>query len=953
MAGTPFNQARPFANPFDIYNDATSSNRNGSRLPQGGCNFVDITPGSMGARCGCRKFWTRPTIGIPMGTPTGDSSGWCMCSHHACYHEDGGAAAEQPVQRITAINQENERPKTGREPLSPMVDVPMQTPPAIPGLGLPSFSAGGVGAGPLSFIHESAGNAYNIHAPPAPHHQAPSLPDTMSMHDFIHTQHDPTHLPPIPAQCLLPSQTASTTSSSRAQYLRPFAGKGLNTLSGGLKNQYDPRQAIGRHPLAVQRDQTDTIPNSSFGLVDQRPETPTAGVAAQAEPLTAEKEPFPREALKNLTDAISGHDQRLDKLETGSFVGNAHDDCNEKHEHFDLRITDLEGQIDELQKLANDVESRKGDRNDDATQSVISVASDATTRPIHSHELFSQIESLKAQVSQLQSSMPSHIHTWVVEVVFLPFPLKRLWQDINQFKSDPAVSNDDWTQLPMTLSTGNSRSQSPIYGDWALPGHDAEWLLPKAVGDKSMTDKRLRSRGLIKTICVKGPDARSVQAALHSEFSNVFEEMQLLPRGFENDPRVARFHGLQSSWVPLRKIHKDSRLRFLSPAEMVTPALWDVPFLNSVMMRSSEPRLFVTHPDAYLQDYRAYEAGWTWQRVRELTRVYPDCAESSQVPEADALEEHWAWNDQLDEPPSANTSMNRRLQRRTSASPALAQFPMIERWRSQSPVVLHERTPRFHGRRGSLPPHIRTSSVPAVGGRPSPLDNQRRIASYGYSRRSSPAIRAPLSGGIMKNRHTRSPSHQRFTPRWTASPSPAPWGAQDRQPPRGTTPFAYATPYSNAPIQDTRGARSGSIVRFDAQHQYYDAQQPAADDDDEDEDFNDIGDEDYEDKDDDNEVEIKIYESDSESNMDDVPMATDAQLHGQQYDSQGYQIPEDEPWPGIEDVAHQSDGENVAPTVLDRQSQASHHSSVPSEYPSTQRVWPTNVNGFRIHEDQQ
>lgn len=959
MAGNLYHQPRPYANPFDIYTDSATPNRDLAPLPRGGCNYVDIGPGSIGTRCGCRKFWNRQTIRTP--APTSDPAGWCMCNHHACYHDDAGEQPQQqpqqqqPLPPPNALGQENQRPKTGREPLSPMLDIPMQVPPTVP--GFPSFGVGG-SAGPLSFINEYRGHASPAQPAPTPTPApAPSLPDTMSMADLVQSQYERTAFPPIPAQCLLPSQTASTTSSSRAQYLRPFAGKGLHTLGGGPPGPPGPPYQPSRqgHPYApTQRDLPDTAPNSILPQ-EQRPETPMTAFTTPAPPESrvVEREYMPREALKTLKDMVTGYGQRLDKLETGSFAGNAHDECSEKHEHFDLRITDLEGKIDELEKLANDVESRKGDRTDDATQSVASLASDATSRPTHSHELISQIESLKAQVSLLQSSLPSYSHAWEVEVVFLPFPLKKVWQDLNDFKSEPAVSNDDWTQLPMTMSNGISRSQSPMFGDWASPGHDAEWLLPKACGDKSVTDKRLRSRGLIKRVSVKGPDARSVQAAIHAEFANVFEEMRLLPRQHEHDPKIAKFHGLQSSWVPLRKIHKDSRLRFLSPAEMVTPALWDVPFLNAVMMRSSEPRLFVTHPDAYLQDYQAYHTGWTWQKVRELTRVYPDAAESSQVPEADALEEHWSWNDQLDEPPSANTSMSLRQQRRHSGSPALGQFPMIERWRSQSPVILRDRTPTFNGRRSSVPAHVRTSSVPAASRRPTPFD-QRRVASYGYSRTSTPAMRAPISGGIMKNRRTRSPSHARFTPRWTGSPSPMAWAGQDRQPPRGTTPFAYATPHSNAaPIPENRGTRSGSVVRFDAQHQYFDPEDIAVDDED------DENDEDYDEQDaefdDDGDVEIKIYESDSESNMDDVPMATDAQLNPQNYDSQGNRIHEDEPWPGIEDRAHESDSENIAPTLLaataDQGSQHSQQSSVPSEYPSTQRIWPGDTSGFLIHED--
>ncbi|KAJ9141669.1 hypothetical protein NKR23_g7683 [Pleurostoma richardsiae] len=68
-------------------------------------------------------------------------------------------------------------------------------------------------------------------------------------------------------------------------------------------------------------------------------------------------------------------------------------------------------------------------------------------------------------------------------------------------------------------------------------------------------------------------------------------------------------------------------------------------------------------------------------------------------------------------------------------------------------------------------------------------------------------------------------------------------------------------------------------------------------------------------------------------------------------------LPEDEPWPGIED--DMSDGENMDP--LDTDMDGSDSGSEPSEYPSTQRAWhvvdddnmddPGSNTGFKIHED--
>ncbi len=67
------------------------------------------------------------------------------------------------------------------------------------------------------------------------------MPDTMSWGNRA--------LPPIPSQCLLPSQQPpSTSSSSHARYMRPFSGKGLHTLSNACKL----REPLQEQPTAAQ-----------------------------------------------------------------------------------------------------------------------------------------------------------------------------------------------------------------------------------------------------------------------------------------------------------------------------------------------------------------------------------------------------------------------------------------------------------------------------------------------------------------------------------------------------------------------------------------------------------------------------------------------------------------------------------------------------------------------------
>jgi hypothetical protein len=586
-----------------------------------------------------------------------------------------------------------------------------------------------------------------------------------------------------------------------------------------------------------------------------------------------------------LADRLDTHEQRLDRLETNSFSVAGHEDCHDRHESIDLRVTDLECRVEEVEKMLNDngsvVSSRRGAKQDggadDATASVVSVSTNATVTAANRAEVYSQLQQLQAQVSQLQAAaMPSYTKPWELEVVFLPFPLKGIWLESREFpahRRSTGSNGDDWTQMPNTISRATPDPQSPKVPEWAGQGPESNWLLPRAFAAGRVIDQRLRSRGLIKTVLVRGADARSVQLAIHNAFEDVLRISANTDArsGFAPDYPLAEFLGLRQAWVPLRKLHKDSRLRFLSPAEMATPALWDFTFLVSsvVMKAAGVQRLYITQPEAYLQDhpvgYRALEAGWTWQKLRQLSRVYHDSQSTADVPEADALEECWNWNDRLDEPPSVaapsislRQSIHQRVSRRSSTEPSGqyytgVQSPILSggssRSRAQSPLT--QRDPK-----GPWPPHIRTGSLPPVGpAMLSPAQSRRRVSSHAasmtpYERRSSPFVPRPsprpsprlgssnpinipaATGSAVPKRRfpSRSPSIvPRNTPRWSRtsmsrSPSLAPGGLygypEDREQnnnnrERRTTPLYYATPHSEAIPEYGyhRGGSRGPVLR--------------------------------------------------------------------------------------------------------------------------------------------
>ncbi|PHH62224.1 hypothetical protein CDD81_7351 [Ophiocordyceps australis] len=608
-------------------------------LPFGSCHFVDLTPGTSGAHCGCRRFWTRLLPESPA-----DQAGWCMCGHHACYHDDSPRLVQSPDVSINPAR-EDQRPRTSGDIFNLKSAETTQAPLAAPRVD--SVAIGATSEYRLS-THIALSDSLDQQAH-VTRNALDLVPDTLLWTGAIQPNSQPhvditSDAPPNRVS----SQTASTVSSLQTRYLNPFSGKGTQVRNEAGETV---SQLFGTSHKALQQQERSHPYNASASKKSRNggqisASQPVTHSPAEVLAIKKSRGEIPQN-IKNLENIVSDHDYRIDRLESGSFQQEYHD----RFEHHDVRISELESKIEDVEKLANDNASMTNVRNmyEDGGAHSLASGKSGVDLADHPREVISRIEDIQAQVNKLQTYLPSFNYAWDVEVVFLPFSLKRVWQEMHQFKSDTDVSDGEWTQLPMTPSFANRRSQSPFVNEWATYNHGPDWLLPRACSDSSMVYKRLRSRGLVQSVSVKGPDYRSVRMAIEQAFGNIFREMALFERSNFSDARLIGFLGLQQVWVPLRKIHKDSRLRFLSPSEMVTPVLWDVPFLNTIMMKSAKPRLFITHPDAYVQDSEAWGSGWTWQKLRQLSRVYPDVTESQEVPEADALEECWVWHEHLDE----------------------------------------------------------------------------------------------------------------------------------------------------------------------------------------------------------------------------------------------------------------------------------------------------------------
>lgn len=756
-------------------------------------------------------------------------------------------------------------------------------------------------------------------------------------------------------------------------------GKNIASIQGALeklaKKRSQGHSAVALRPVSK---------GSTSTAIKQSASHPGVGLADIASDSGEDEYLMPRLRslvgyLSDYPNKVQNHERRLELLENTSFTNPAIDDLQEADDRMETRVGDIEDRILELEKahaVLNDASSVGSKRI--ANSSFDSRAS-VTSSTILSRVDSSRIEALEAQIAELQAAaLPSYARPWEVEVVFLPFGsrLMGIWSTQHGSPQRPRINSTTdvtWTQ---TQHNTVAAAQAQLIAHdqvsaWErsasdLEQEDTSWCMARACGKGSRVDERLRSRGLVKTIQIMGPDARDVQAAMLTAFGD-------LPALLKEDPYSVRdenagavpgqlrsYLGLQSPWVPLRKVHKDSCLRFLNPSEMTTQALWTVPFLtSSVAMRQKDiKRLYVTQSDSYIQHLGNDTAEWTWQKLRRLPRVYPDSQSINHTPEGDANEPCWNFDDRLDlVNESYHSSFASHISSLSIRSPLLGNEDFepasqsdhfssapVSRNASTTPTSVAPTSTipisPIQERHPFRPVHIRTLSMPSVVPiHTSQPGTKRRITSFEQegqgNSRSSPS-RAPSTSGthlILKRRRiSRSPSRPRDTPRYSDGP-PSPYNYMEEMGGKRDdrmTPFAYATPHSNAPYVDHGHTRSGIGI--------------------------------YEDEDEESATDDMYADQDqgAEANaLSDSDIANDEA----RYEEQERQL--DEEWEGVGDsVEHDRvmDYESRAalrPELED--DEASDASEVPSEYPSTQQpglegmfsIGGSAKTAFRIHVDEE
>ncbi|KAF2664531.1 hypothetical protein BT63DRAFT_91524 [Microthyrium microscopicum] len=400
-----------------------------------------------------------------------------------------------------------------------------------------------------------------------------------------------------------------------------------------------------------------------------------------------------RKFLSNHGSHIRGLGDRLDAMERTSIFSQIprDQDTIDKLEMIETRILEIEGKVEDIQASGSydHSESQVGpthkrhdqlleNGSDGSSPSSNSGISSALILAGDANAVKGRIDSLDERVTGLEKALPPSLsRPYEMEVVFIPWgrELRGLWvaaQDTLGSRATPsalAQDTEEWTvaeglrsssRASASLRSGaDSGWSSQAIHEWA--DHADAWLVPRACGIKSVIYHRLRSRGFVKTVELTKSGAREIQQSIAKAFEDVLAAVTNHSSKIDDTDAMEEIEeslwGLNAPFIPLRKIHRSSRLRFLAKSEMVTPTVWTSEFLSSsVLMHAAGglKRLFITHKEAYQQPSDSDYPSWTWQQLRQLPKP---SLEDSQEEEGNARETCWADHSVLDAPPlSVNTS---------------------------------------------------------------------------------------------------------------------------------------------------------------------------------------------------------------------------------------------------------------------------------------------------------
>ncbi|KAK5168889.1 uncharacterized protein LTR77_006198 [Saxophila tyrrhenica] len=811
---------------------AASHTRAGSRvslgqgeqdLPNGSCNYRDLSTGSSAPVCGCTRFWLN--VCHFNANDGGVERAWCFCGHHACFHNAFSQQQEERGQTIAGSRMGNTQAVSERNGSDAVG--------GAQGFVTPAKPLAGLGIRPDSRQQTESINTRVFQA----------------LNEFARNQEDgeqamsdaTSKLPSTNAPSLVeePWNGYEPVAHQASQQYRPMAPP-VNIPPGPHARQNEEYSAteVDTPSIAGTPDFRALMSCSSirpspghlrpgrleFPRPRPRTEPPHTTDATTSRPFRPERPHPVATTVPDLQNIIETYGRRLNVLESLSFSHVPVEEIQDRFEHFDGRILDLEqwrADRDQNQlspdpaasssskrrrMLPHETSSFDSDGSFDLNAAAHTEAAVLATLAANA-ETHPRIDALEGRVQQLETAaLPSFARPWHVQVVLLPWgrDLKGIWFSAAEatqrsMKASTQLS-EEWTgaQSAPKLSFKSTKS-----GAWTTESIEAwaneasEWLSPKACGPSGDVFQRLASRGLVREVTLGEPDARHINNAIRDALGELAISTSETNFGGEE---LKGFQGLKESFIPLRKVRKSARLRFLSPAELVTSASWTASFLDSsVFMKvgDGQRRLYVTTPDAYIQPNTA--DSWTWRRLREMPVFEASIEEQAARAENIAIEACWSFNERLDRAVSLHSSFASHESQWSTRSLFAADDADMPNDRASSP-------------QSELRPHRqRTASLPesseAAGEAKAALP-KRRVASF------EPVATCADEHGVettaKRRRISISPEAERrgvnFTPRWSREP-PSPFtseapiearsqGASSSRK-RGTTPFAYATPHSN------------------------------------------------------------------------------------------------------------------------------------------------------------
>ena len=710
-------------------------------LPEGSCNYKNLSAGGDQPTCGCRRFWD-------IGSPN-----ICVCGHHACFHDD--------VELLKSSGN-----------LQPAVETSTSRHSLIPA----TFSS-------------------QINYP------RPASASSSQVRDFTSSDQGTSGLPPIPDICLLSPDKNKGRKSRRDENIQ-VAGLGLTVHSSldRLKQQPSPGSTIGdqidfnvlryldpeipstRQSSTTDDDRQNLSPDPAFvesvmqnraiigppldvpvaeaasvayeDFIQSPTEVATPSIAAtpdfkaldqlvqdtkgladilnrtkqaidnatgQSRDISAlamtrqgtsrpkksaspanrtspyrdsvKKQPSTLQQLlphlnnlnsqlasiSNLSATINALTGRLGVLERASFDHISPSEINQRLEPIDTRLVEVEERLDDHGRRLGAIEvevngSTHGLYTSNAGSFVSNRLNDAESR----------LKEIEGLLDQLKTTVPPSLATpWQIEVVLLPWgrDLRGVWapaEELDKPRSKTTTQrSEEWSDtraLRATSSSFHSIGESAWSSDAIHQWMDEadEWLFPKACGPNNLVYQRLKSRGFVHQVSLTGPEYNDVRAAIRRTFTVVLNTISRNRvesserRSDADEIDTKRFLGLSAPFIPLRKIHKSSKLRFLLSTEMLSSAIWTASFLASnVFMKAAggQRRLYLTTRDGYLQLSENLSPSWNWAKIQDLPLMAEHVEGPKMLNELDPETDGscWEYHPELDAASSVYSSFDSQV----------------------------------------------------------------------------------------------------------------------------------------------------------------------------------------------------------------------------------------------------------------------------------------------------